>query len=1075
MNNLTNINSNLPPSGGPRGARNSFSINTIFLVLTIIGLSLIPFLSVQLHPSYENNNLSVSYTWPGISSEIVEKEVTSLLEGVLSSVKNLKKIESKSNKGSGWITLTFKKETDMDAVRFEVSSLLRHVYSKLPEGVLRPQVSYRTGNNSDRQLLMTYTLNGEGSSLSLQQYANDHIVPALGSLNQVDMVNAEGATPLEWELSYDPAKLQTLGVSVNDLSDAIKRHQYRNELGGGTYVQNGDSAHLFISFYGQPGDSLNWNKVTVTNSNGRLLQLTDLITAHLKEQKPRSYFRINGLNTIYLNIYTAKGANQINVSEEIKNRIEALKTSFPKNFSLLLRYDASEQLKKETSKILTRSGMAIIILLLFVLIISRQWRYLMVIGVSLVANLAIAVIFYYRLGINIHLYSLAGITVSLGIIIDNTIIMADHIRYHKNNKVFIAILAATLTTMGALSIIFFLNEQQRMNLQDFALVMIINLAVSLFIALFFIPALIDKVPLPVRRGSKVFRRKRRVVKITKGYSRYINFGYRFKWIFIVVAVWSFGIPFFMLPDKLGKENVPEEELAIYERWYNNTLGNSTFTSEIKPWVNKILGGSLYYFTSYMAEQNFNWDTQQTTLGVRISMPNGATLEQVNKVFLDVENYLASFKEIDRFISRVTGIQGSTIMIYFKKEFENSSFPYYLKQLLITRATQTGGADTDVWGVGRGFSNRLWGGYQNSSIALTGYNFDELMTHARYLKNEVQKLSRVKEAYIITGGNKYGGKPRYEFVADVNSQKMAYSGTSLGFLFGKLSQLTQADIYVASVSHDKEFIPVRLRPLNSENSKIWNVMNYPVSGQQGEALRFRNVAKIVKERVDGTINKTNQQYKVYVTYDYIGNYQLSTKVLKDNIKKINKYLPLGFSAENGRGGYYYRYDEKKQYWLLFLVMVIVYFICAILLESLLQPLAVIATIPLSFIGVFLTFALFKISFDQGGYASMVLLSGLTVNSALYIINDYNNNRRSNPTRRKLPQYLKAYNHKITPILLTILSTSLGLIPFLIDGKEGGFWFSLAVGAIGGLTFSIVAIVVWLPLFFKLLKKGFGFGD
>ena len=269
---------------------------------------------------------------------------------------------------------------------------------------------------------------------------------------------------------------------------------------------------------------------------------------------------------------------------------------------------------------------------------------------------------------------------------------------------------------------------------------------------------------------------------------------------------------------------------------------------------------------------------------------------------------------------------------------------------------------------------------------------------------------------------------------------------------------------------KVFVPVVLRPSSDNSSRIWDVMNYPVTGMNGEALRLKDVAKVIKERVDGIIYKTNQQYSVSVVYDYIGNYQLASRVLKENVKKMNKYLPLGFKAENGRGGYFWRHDEKQQYWLLFLIMVIIYFICAILLESLLQPLAVIATIPLSFIGVFLTFALFKLRFDQGGYASMVLLSGLTVNSALYIINDYNNNRRSGRGRNRLRQYLKAYNHKIIPILLTVLSTSLGLIPFLIDGQEGGFWFSLATGAIGGLMFSILAIVIWLPLFFNLKKDG-----
>jgi multidrug efflux pump subunit AcrB len=151
------------------------------------------------------------------------------------------------------------------------------------------------------------------------------------------------------------------------------------------------------------------------------------------------------------------------------------------------------------------------------------------------------------------------------------------------------------------------------------------------------------------------------------------------------------------------------------------------------------------------------------------------------------------------------------------------------------------------------------------------------------------------------------------------------------------------------------------------------------------------------------------------------------------------------------------------------MGIIFFICAILLESLIQPLAVIATIPLSFIGVFLTFAFFELPFNQGGYASMVLLCGLTVNSALYIINDYNNNNRRQLNRSKRANYLTAFNHKIIPILLTILSTTLGLIPFLLGGQKEGFWFSLAVGAIGGLVFSVLAIVVWLPVFLTMNSK------
>ena len=159
---------------------------------------------------------------------------------------------------------------------------------------------------------------------------------------------------------------------------------------------------------------------------------------------------------------------------------------------MLLANDSSEYIAKELQKIGFRTLFSLLILLFFVFIITRNLRYLALITISLFANLIIAVIFYYFLQIEIHLYSLAGITVSFGILIDNSIIMIDHIRHHNNKKAFLAILAATLTTIGSLSIIFFLKENQRINLIDFASVIMVNLSVSLLIALFFIPALMEK-------------------------------------------------------------------------------------------------------------------------------------------------------------------------------------------------------------------------------------------------------------------------------------------------------------------------------------------------------------------------------------------------------------------------------------------------------------------------------------------------------------------------------------------------------------------------------------------------------
>ena len=175
-----------------------------------------------------------------------------------------------------------------------------------------------------------------------------------------------------------------------------------------------------------------------------------------------------------------------------------------------------------------------------------------------------------------------------------------------------------------------------------------------------------------------------------------------------------------------------------------------------------------------------------------------------------------------------------------------------------------------------------------------------------------------------------------------------------------------------------------------------------------------------------------------------------------------------SDGGGAGAHWYQ-DEGTQYWLILLIVVIIYFLCAILFESLRQPLVIITLIPVSFIGTFLTFYFSGVEFGTGGFASLVLLSGIVVNAGIYIVNEYNNQRAARRGKPFRPDrlYVRAYNHKIIPVFLTTLSTVLGLVPFLIDGpEEEAFWFSFAIGTSGGLLFSILALVFVMPIFMPL---------
>jgi len=216
-----------------------------------------------------------------------------------------------------------------------------------------------------------------------------------------------------------------------------------------------------------------------------------------------------------------------------------------------------------------------------------------------------------------------------------------------------------------------------------------------------------------------------------------------------------------------------------------------------------------------------------------------------------------------------------------------------------------------------------------------------------------------------------------------------------------------------------------------------------------------------------VGKENQQYRLVLQYDYIGSTTQGQKILERELEEFNKRLPMGYTAENVDSYRGWGRQDNKQYWLIGLLIVIIFFTTSILFNSLKQPLVIIFIIPVSFIGIFLTFYWFKLNFDQGGFASFILLSGITINAAIYIVEEYNRVRKQKPGLSSLKAYLKAWNTKIIPIFLTVISTVLGFIPFLIGTQKEGFWFPLAAGTIGGLVMSIVAIYIFLPLL--MVKK------
>ena len=1045
----------------------SFTIIVAFVCLALVGIALIPLLPVKLNPSHGLPGFTVRFSMPGASSRVVEMEATSKLESMLARIRGIRGVNSNSSNGLGSITVDLDKHADIDAVRFEASTIIRQTWPQLPDGVSYPYIQMKVPDKGANRPFMSFTLNAPSTPILIQQYAEEHIKPRLAQLAGIYKIDLSGATPMEWRLEYDSEQLRQLGVTLADITRAVQYH-YRKEFLGTRNITKPDGSEQWIRLALMPegrSDVFNPSLITVKAADGKVLRLDELVKVTHMEAAPQSYYRINGLNSIYLSVTAEETANQLQLSKAVKAEMETIEQLLPAGYEVHSSYDATEFINEGLNKIYYRTGLTVLILLVFVWIITLNLKYLFLIVTSLAVNISIALIFYYFFGLEMQIYSLAGITISLNLVIDSTIVMTDHILHRRNMKAFMSILAATLTTMGALVIIFFLDEKIRLNLQDFAAVVIINLAVSLMVSLFFVPAMIEKIGLEKKKTKKKRRRirlfrwlriRRLTVYFTRFYAVLIRFLCRWRWAVCVLLILGFGLPIFMLPEKMEGE-------GEWAKLYNKTLGSSTYKESVKPIVDKVLGGSIRLFVEKVYTGSYFTQNEEVVLYANANLPNGSTLEQMNALMKRMETYLSEFKEIKQFHTSISDAKRGSLQIYFKKEYQNSGFPYILKANMISKATMLGGGSWGVYGLqDQGFSNDVRESAGSYRIKMYGYNYDELYEWAEVLKAKLLSHRRIKEV-LINSEFSWWKDDYKEFYFNLNKERMAQENIHAQQLFAAIKPVFGKNMDVGSVVTEEGAERIRLSSRQSHEYDVWAMQFFPYEVGDNKYYKLSELATVEKGQMPQEIAKEKQQYRLCLQYEYIGSNEMGRKIQERDLEELNEILPMGYTAESNDNSWSWGKKDNKQYRLLLVVIAIIFFTTSILFNSLKQPLAIIFVIPVSYIGVFLTFYWFRLNFDQGGFASFVLLCGITVNASIYILNEYNSIRRRFPRLSPLRVYTKAWNAKIVPIFLTVISTILGFIPFMVGTDKEAFWFPLAVGTIGGLLMSVIGIFFFLPVF------------
>lgn len=1028
-----------------------FRILIVFVLISICGFAVIPMLSVDLNPREREPILRISYSIARSSPEIVEKLATSPLEGTFSRLSELKKIASVSNYDRGSITLTFDKKADMELKKFEVSSMIRQVYPQLDQRVSYPSVTQTSEQRKDAKTpILTYSVNGPFASFEIKKIAEDVLKPALTRFEEVEEVIVRGANDLQLYVTFDIQKMQAFGVTRSELNSKINQ-AFGREFPGAVVNTKGETLFVQVDRSLQDQDQL--ENLLIRQVDGMPVRLRDVAKLTLEEAEASSYYRINGNNSVTLSISNRDGVNKVLLAQNLKQAIKNAESLLPAGFEVRLENDDTEFLEKELNKIYKRSGLSILILILFIFLINRNLKYLTILFLGIVANLSLCAIVLYFLKVDIHLYSLAGLTISFGLIVDNAIIMIDHLHKHRDRKVFLALLAASLTTIAALMIVFFLPEEDRKNLTEFSIVVSVMLGISLLIALFFTPAFYQVMfgeSVKKARGLTITKLRRRV-KFLHRYESGIAWTARYRKSFLFLLILLFGFPIFFLPAKWESQE-----------WYNKTVGNTFYQEEIRPYVDKALGGSLRLFVRGVYEKSSYREAEKTRLYVNARLPFGNTLDQMDFIMREFEAYLKDVKGIDQFVTFVQSGQNARISITFDEAYEKGALPYQLKGKLSVKSTDWSGAQWNIYGVGQGFYTGGGGeGIPSFRVEMRGYNFDELERQTEVLAEKLLKHKRIQEVNTNERLG-YDEQKTEEYVLRLDQNQIALGETNQYEVINTMLDLSKPQGPSGMLTLEDKNYGLVIRETDSKDFSKFDLEQKGLIAGGDRIFKISDYGTLTKETTTNALHKEDRQYIRVASFEYMGSAKFGNEYLDEVLTEMKQLMPIGYEAK--KQSYSWNYEKaKRQYGLIGLLIVGIFFICTVLFENFKQPIYIIVIIPISFIGLFLIFSLFDFYFDQGGYAAFVMLGGLAVNAGIFIINDLNNRSQGLYNRN----VLKSVGGKAIPILLTIMSTCFGLIPFLIEGQNEIFWFSLAIGTIGGLIFSMVGVFWVLPV--MLWKK------
>lgn len=1000
-------------------------ITMIVMLFVVLGLYSFYRIGVELLPAVNTPYVTVTVKYPGASSEQVEQDVIKPLENSLSSLSNLKHMTSNAMPEVGKISLEFDFWANADTCAIDATKYVNAVRSKLPTGINEPVVIKRDINATP---IMEVSVLADKPIGDVYAMANNVFIEKLQRASGVSDVQIDGGRDKEVAVEVDKNQLSYFNVSLNQIVNRIQKENMLTPAGS-VFGNNKETNVRLTAQYASPVDIGN---IYVTSMNGHAVLLKNLATIKEQDARVSRYARSNGQDVVSLSIYKNSNANLVDTAKAAKAQLDSLRVQYP-DYQFLVITDASQYVQNSLNNTLEALIEGLFTTSLVLYLFLRGWRSMATVLVAIPTSLISTFFAMYFAGFTFNMMSLMGMSLCIGILVDDSIVVLENIHRHLRmgkeahiaaeegrTEIGMAAIAITLCDVVVFMPIAFMNGMTGQYFRQFGLTIVFATLFSMFVSFTLTPML----------ASRLFKS---ALHEPQGH------------------IWNF------------MNHLEAGAIARYERVLLWSLSNGK----------KLVAMGLLFFVAAISlipagiiGAEYMPKTDEGSFRISIQMPVGTDIDQTNRQVKKVEDYIATIPEVTNYLSSVGSGGGNngnlSVQMVDQRNRARSVWQVtdqvrqFLKRAIPEANAQVSETRSSIAGVSGGGNHPV-------QIGLYSPDLNNLIKASYQVQQVLTKVNGVKD---VTSSYTEG-MPELRLL--VNREKLKFYKTSvddINNVFTGAIAGAQAGYFANDPMNNGKDTNIYVRLKGSDGFKAADVRSIPVQTATG-LVRLGSVAEIKDAVGPVRLRRFDKQESIEVEAN------VTNRPLQEVLNEIDKELKatdLGSDVTYEFTGQANTMNDTflEMAQALGLSLVLVYMLLGVLYESFSTPIIRMFSLPLGLIGSLLFLVITHNTINLYSLIGILVMDGVVAKNGTLLLDYTLTLQKQGLSAREA--IVEAGKHRLKPIFMTTLTMIVGMLPTALAMTAGSETrVSMAWVIIGGLLSSTVFTLLIVPVIFLYFES------